>query len=134
MLTTQVIRLLLADDSDAFRSAVSQLLHRQPGIHILGEARSFAEIVRMADHLKPTVVLMDIHMPDERDVNPEIVKTRLHDSTRYVLAMSIWNDVESQQLAVRYGASALLDKSKLALNLIPAIMALSQAESSVVQP
>jgi DNA-binding NarL/FixJ family response regulator len=117
------VRVLLADDSEMVRRAVSQLLQRQSGIQILGEARSFAEIIRMADDLRPTVVLMDLHMPDEREVSPETIKTRLGRSTKRVLVMSIWNDEESQALAVSYGASALLDKSRLASDLVPAIMA-----------
>jgi DNA-binding NarL/FixJ family response regulator len=127
-------RVLLADVQDAARHAVSQVLERQPEIQILAEAKSFGEIFQMADQLRPTVVLMDLHMPDERAVSPEVVKTRLLRYTKHVLAMSVWNDEESQALAMSYGASALLDKSKLASDLMPAIMALSQAESGVAQP
>jgi two-component system, NarL family, response regulator LiaR len=119
------VRVLLADDHDAARHAVSQFLQRQPEIQILAEARSFGEIFQMADQLRPTIVLMDLHMPDERAVSPPVVKARLLQYTKHVLAMSIWNDMESHNLAIRYGASALLDKSKLASDLIPAIMALS---------
>jgi two-component system, NarL family, response regulator LiaR len=123
-MATTPVRVLLADDHDTIRLAVSRLLQAQPEVRVLGEARNFAEIFQMADNLKPTVVLMDLHMPDERIVSPETVKTRLQGSTKHVLAMSIWNDVESQKLAESYGASALLDKSKLTSDLMPAIMAL----------
>jgi DNA-binding NarL/FixJ family response regulator len=123
-MATTPVRVLLADDHDTIRLAVSRLLQAQPEVRVLGEARNFAEIFQMADNLKPTVVLMDLHMPDERIVSPETVKTRFQGSTKHVLAMSIWNDVESQKLAESYGASALLDKSKLTSDLMPAIMAL----------
>jgi DNA-binding NarL/FixJ family response regulator len=119
------IGLLLADDSDVIRRAVAQMLQAQTGVRIIGEARSFAEIFRMVADLKPTVVLMDLHMPDDREINPTLVKTRLQLSTKHVLAMSFWNDEQSKALAESYGASTLLDKSTLASELIPAIMQFS---------
>jgi hypothetical protein len=38
-----------------------------------------------------------------------------------VIAISIWTDEETKALADSYGAVALLDKTKLASDLIPAI-------------
>jgi two-component system response regulator NreC len=119
------IGLLLADDSDVIRRAVAQMLQAQTGVRILGEARSFAEIFRMVADLKPTVVLMDLHMPDDREINPALVRTQLQLSAKHVLAMSFWNDEQSKALAESYGASTLLDKSTLASELIPAIMQFS---------
>jgi DNA-binding NarL/FixJ family response regulator len=119
------IGVLLADDSDVIRLAVARMLQAQTGVRILGEARSFAEIFQMAADLKPTLVLMDLHMPDDREINPTLVKTRLERSAKHVLAMSVWNDEQSKALAESYGASALLDKSTLVSDLIPAIMQFS---------
>jgi two-component system response regulator DevR len=121
----QPIGVLLADDSDVIRRAVAQMLQGQNGVRIVGEAGSFAEIFQMAADLKPAIVLMDLHMPDERSVEPALVKTRLQSFAKHVLAMSIWTDAESKALAESYGASVLLDKSTLASNLIPAIMQFS---------
>jgi DNA-binding NarL/FixJ family response regulator len=118
------IGVLLADDSDVIRRAVARMLQAQTGVRILGEARSFAEIFQMAADLKPTVVLMDLRMPDDREITPTLVKTRLQRSAKHVLAMSVWNDEQSKALAESYGASALLDKSTLASDLIPAINAI----------
>ncbi len=119
------IGLLLADDSDVVRRAITQMLQRQPGIQVLGEATTFAQIFHMAAALKPAVVLMDLHMPDERQLSPELIKTQLQSSAKHVVAMSVWNDEESKALAVSYGALALLEKSKLAADLVPTIMTLS---------
>jgi DNA-binding NarL/FixJ family response regulator len=79
----------------------------------------------MAADLKPTVVLMDLHMPDEPNVSPALVKTQLQRSAKNILAMSIWNDEESKALAQSYGASILSDKSALAPELVPAILQFS---------
>jgi two-component system, NarL family, response regulator NreC len=115
------IGLLLADDSDVVRHAITQMLRSRPEVKVLGEARCFAEVFQKAVDLKPTVVLMDLHMPDEREVNPELVKTGLQNCTKHVVAISIWNDEEARAFANSYGASILLDKSTLASELIPTI-------------
>ena len=115
------IGVLLADVADIIRNVVTQMLGTQPEIHILGEAKTFAETLKMTATLRPAVVLMDIHMPGERDFDPNFIKVELLSSAKYVLAMSLWNDDESKAVAQSYGASTLLDKSTLASTLIPAI-------------
>jgi hypothetical protein len=39
--------------------------------------------------------------------------------------MSLWTDADAKALAESYGAVALLDKSNLALELVPAILRLA---------
>ncbi len=58
-------------------------------------------------------------MTDENDVTPSQIKSSLAGSR--LLAISLWNDEETKALADSYGAIALLDKTKLAQKLIPAI-------------
>jgi len=120
------IGLLLADDSDATRRAIKLLLAAEPNIEIVAEAVSFADVVRMSTTLKPDVVVMDLHMRDERDFDPARTKSHLLSCTKRVLAMSIWIDEESRTLAADYGAIALLDKTRLASELVPAIIQVSQ--------
>jgi DNA-binding NarL/FixJ family response regulator len=115
------IGVLLADDAKIIRSVVTQMLGTQSEIRILGEATTFAETLKMTATLRPAVVLMDIHMPGERDFDATFIKVKLLSSARHVLAMSLWNDDESKAVAQSYGASTLLDKSTLASTLIPAI-------------
>jgi chemotaxis response regulator CheB len=90
----------------------------------LGEASNFAEAISMTAALKPDVVLLDLHMPDDRSFNPTFVKANL--SGARVLAMSLLNDHESEEdirlLAENLGAVRTLDKTKLFDELIPAIL------------
>jgi DNA-binding NarL/FixJ family response regulator len=64
------IGVLLAEDADAMRLAIRRLLQTQPAIELLGEAVNFPQTLQMAAHLKPNVVLMDLHMPGERQFSP----------------------------------------------------------------
>jgi DNA-binding NarL/FixJ family response regulator len=122
MFATVPITLLLADDSDVVRRAIKLLLEEEPNIELVAEAGCFADVIRICGELKPDVVVMDLHMPDERDFDPVLTKSHLLGCTKHVLVMSVWVDEESRALAGDYGAAALLDKSRLASDLIPAIV------------
>jgi hypothetical protein len=70
-------------------------------------------------------VVLDLHMPDEKEFNPAFVRSRVGDAGAQLLAMSIWNDDEAQALAASYGAVALLDKATIASILVAAILQLA---------
>jgi DNA-binding NarL/FixJ family response regulator len=115
------IRLLLVDNSDVMRSAIRQLLKKDLGIEVIGTATSFAEGLALTAALKPDVLLMDLHMQDERGYPPELVKSQVHLHTKCIVAMSLLKDGEAKALAESFGAHVLLDKMKLYSELIPAI-------------
>jgi DNA-binding NarL/FixJ family response regulator len=115
------IRVLLADDSDVMRVAIVRLLMEEPSVEFVGETASFAEAVRQTAALRPDVLLIDLHMPDEYRYPPEVVKPQILLNTQHILAISIWNDEKARALAASFGAHVLLDKAKLFYELIPAI-------------
>ena len=116
------VTVLLADDHEVIRKAIRGLLNGDPEIEIVGEAVSLAEALRLTGELKPQVVVLDLHMGDEKLVDPLEVQSRL--AGTQVVAVSIWNDEETRILAESYGAVVLLDKVSLAKELIPTIRAL----------
>jgi two-component system, NarL family, response regulator LiaR len=112
------IRTLLADDSDVIRRVLFDFLQDEPLIEIVGEAKDFTELLEKALALKPRIVLMDLHMRDEYKFKPELVRSELQASAGHVLAMSLFYDDEAVELSNSYGASLLLDKSKLITDLV----------------
>lgn len=115
------IKVLLADDSDVMRAAIVRVLREEPAVEFVGEAVSFAETLRQTAALKPDVLLIDLHMPDEHDYPAEFVKPQILQHTRRAIAISVWNDEKAKALAERFGACELLDKTRLFYELIPAI-------------
>jgi len=115
------IKVLLADDSDVMRSAITKLLNEEPSTELVGEAKGFAQTIRLANTLKPDVLLMDLHMSDESDYSPESVRVQVSVNAGCILAISLWNDEKAKALAKRFGARALLDKANLYSELISAI-------------
>jgi two-component system, chemotaxis family, protein-glutamate methylesterase/glutaminase len=58
-----VIRVLVADDSAVMREHLVGVLEHAPGLSVAGTAADGEEAVRLAETLRPDVVLLDIHMP-----------------------------------------------------------------------
>ena len=121
---SQQVSVLVVDDADVIRRTLRDFLEGEPAIKLLGEASNFAEAISMTGALKPDVILLDLHMPDDHSFNPEFVKASL--SGARVLAMSLSGDYASKEdirlLAENFGAARTLDKAKLCDELIPAIL------------
>jgi DNA-binding NarL/FixJ family response regulator len=58
-----VIKVIIADDHAILREGVKLLLEAEPDIEVIGQASNGVDAVRMADELKPDLVLMDLQMP-----------------------------------------------------------------------
>jgi DNA-binding NarL/FixJ family response regulator len=58
------IRVLIADDQSMVRAGFRMLLSGERDIEVVAEARDGLEAVAKAARLDPTVILMDIRMPE----------------------------------------------------------------------
>jgi two-component system response regulator NreC len=124
------IAVLMANDKDVVLSSIRLLLNQDPEIRIVGEAASFRQTLQSATDLKPQIVVMDIHMPDESCMSPQEIKSQLESLGSRLIAMSFWNDENTQALAESLGAVVLLDKMKLVTELIPSIKAATSKQPS----
>jgi DNA-binding NarL/FixJ family response regulator len=117
------VKVLLADDSETICRAIRAVVNSEPRIEISGETRTLAATIEAASTLQPNVILLDLHMPSgDIDFEPSTTKAQLHKNCQRVVAMSLANDAETKTLADLYGAVLLLDKAKLASELIPALL------------
>lgn len=120
------IKVVLADDSDIIREAIRRLLKKESRIEIVGEASTFPAAMEMVAAFKPHILLLDLSMPQKHDFLAPAVKSQLN-CVQYTLAMSFSNDGAAKSLGASYGAAALLDKTTLYSQLVPAIVRLSEA-------
>ncbi|NGN65945.1 response regulator transcription factor [Streptomyces sp. A7024] len=58
-----VIRLLLADDEDLLRDALSALLELEPDLTVTAEAATSTDAVRLAREHRPDIAVLDLEMP-----------------------------------------------------------------------
>jgi DNA-binding NarL/FixJ family response regulator len=115
------IKVLVADDSDIMRTAIRRVLAEDDRMQIVGEASTFAQTMQLIGDCKPNVLLLDLHLPEQRDFTSDFVKSQLA-CVEHTLAVSLSNDDEAKSLADSYGAETLLDKINLYGQLIPAII------------
>jgi two-component system, NarL family, response regulator DevR len=115
------IKVFVADDKNVVRSVITGMLNADRDLEVIGEAATFEETLKLVSVQRPDVVVLDLHMPDEKIYAPEVVRLTLLQKAGCILAVSIWNDHDAKALAERFGAKALLDKAHLSSELIPAI-------------
>ncbi len=107
---TDVISVLLVDDHALVREGLCQLFTLQEDIEVVGEAANGVEALRTIRHLRPDVVLMDIHIPivDGLAVTRQIT----HDMPDVaVIMLTMHRDQQHIVQAMKSGARGYLLKS-----------------------
>lgn len=61
---SEIVRVLVVDDSAYVRKVVTQMLGRSPFIEVVGTARDGREALEMTAELNPDVVTCDLNMPE----------------------------------------------------------------------
>src|SRR5947209_19509045 len=117
-----VIRIVLADDHSVVRQGLRMFLGLDPELEVVGEAADGAEAVRLAQQLRPDVVVMDLLMPVMDGITATaIIRGELPDTE--VLALTSVLEDASVVGAVRAGAIGYLLKDTDADALCRAIKA-----------
>lgn len=124
----EAIRILVADDHDAFRSGMRALLGTVDGLTLVGEAATGDEAVAAATDLQPDVVLMDLNMPglDGIEATRRIVTVSPHIA---VLVVSMYEDDEPVFAALRAGARGYLLKGADRAEIARAVRAVASGEA-----
>lgn len=120
-----MIRILLADDHDITRLGIREMLSGYEGLDVCGEASNGREAVKLAEELKPDIVLLDIDMPELSGIEAtRQIKKILPDTEVLIYTMH-----DAEQLirrALVAGARGFVLKSDIYNKLIEAIEALSR--------
>ena len=122
------IKLLIADDHPVVRDGLSSMFARDPEFEVLGEAADGAEAVRLAQALRPDVVLMDLRMPGMDGVTAITELARRGVAVR-VLVLTTY-DTDSHVLpAIEAGATGYLLKDAPRDELLRAVRAAAQGDA-----
>jgi DNA-binding NarL/FixJ family response regulator len=124
------IRVVLADDQQLMRMALRTSLQAEPDIQVVGEARDGAEAVRLAERLRPTVVVMDIRMPilDGLTATRRIAALNGGPPVR-VLVMTTFDLDEYIVDAIRAGVSGFLLKEATPEDLVRAVREIAAGQA-----
>lgn len=115
-------RLLLVDDHAVVRSGLRMLLENERDVEIIGEASSAREAIEAATQLRPSVILMDIGLPDLSGIDAtREIKKRLPEAA--IVALTIHEDEEYFFKMLEAGATGYVPKRAAPEELLTAIRA-----------
>jgi DNA-binding NarL/FixJ family response regulator len=98
-----MISVLIVDDHQIFRDGLRMLLDSTDDIVVIGEAESGADALARIAEEQPTLVLMDIQMPEENGIEiTRRIKEQYPDII--VLMLTMFEDDQSVFAAMRAGA------------------------------
>jgi DNA-binding NarL/FixJ family response regulator len=122
------IRVLVADDQSMVRAGFRMLLSGEPGIEVVAEAGTGREAVEKAARFDPTVVLMDIRMPDVDglDATRRILAA---DAGARILILTTFDLDEYVYEALSAGASGFVLKDDPPEQLIAAIRTVAAGDA-----
>ncbi|WP_055529746.1 response regulator [Streptomyces graminilatus] len=128
------IRVLLVDDQQLIRTALSVVIADLPDIEVVGEAADGEEAVALVDELAPDVVVMDLRMPgtDGIEATRRITRGTGTENTRIVV-LTTFDDDDHVYGALRAGASGFLVKD-MALDDILAAIRIVAAGDALIAP
>jgi len=123
-----MIRVLIADDHGVMRKGLRLQLEQHEGIEVVGEATDGREAVRLAEELKPDLVIMDIGMPNLNGIEAtaKIVK---RNPAVGVIILSVYSDEEYLLRALTAGAKGYLLKESADVDLLRAVQSVAHQKS-----
>lgn len=123
-----MIRLLIVDDHPVVRDGLSGMFARAEGFAVLGEAADGAEAIRLAEALKPDVILMDLRMPG-MDGLTAITELAKAGSAARVLVLTTYDTDSYVVPAIEAGATGYLLKDAPRDELLRAVRAAADGQS-----
>jgi DNA-binding NarL/FixJ family response regulator len=122
------VRVLVADDQSMVRAGFRMLLAGEEDIEVVAEASNGREAVDKAARFQPSVILMDIRMP-EMDGLKATRRILAEDTEARILILTTFDLDEYVYEALRAGASGFVLKDDSPEQLIAAIRTVAAGEA-----
>jgi DNA-binding NarL/FixJ family response regulator len=123
------ISVLIVDDQRLVRSGFAVILGTEPGITVVGQAGDGEEAVALARQLAPSVVLLDIRMPNMDGLTA--ARLILAETASSVLMLTTFDSDEYVYAALRAGASGFLLKDAPAEQLVGAVRSVAAGDALI---
>jgi DNA-binding NarL/FixJ family response regulator len=122
-----MISVIVVDDHHLVRQGIRSLLEKAPDIRVVGEAADGVEAVKLAQQMKPDVVVMDILMPNLNGTQAAEQMRSLMPAPRVIL-LTMYSDLTLVQQALRYGVRGYLLKRSVVEELLLAVRAAAHGD------
>jgi DNA-binding NarL/FixJ family response regulator len=127
-MTTKKITVLLVDDHSLVRRGFRRMIEDEADMLVVGEAGDGEEAVRMANDLKPQVVVMDCALPNMNGL--DATRRIMEDFPETaVLMLSMHSESTWVRQAIEAGAKGYILKNAMNLELGPAVRRVASGET-----
>jgi NarL family two-component system response regulator LiaR len=130
MSSADCIRVMVVDDHDMVRRGLAAFLKSTSDLELVGEARDGKEALRVCEHLRPDVVLMDLVMPGMSGAETTRTIRELCPGIQ-VIALTSFQENDLVRQALEAGAISYLLKNVSAADLAQAIRAAHSGRSTL---
>jgi two-component system, NarL family, response regulator NreC len=127
---TTPFRILLVDDHAVLRSGLRLLIDNQADLQVVGEAGTAAEALGKVRELQPNIIILDLNMPG-MDGLTAIPLLQQESPQSRILILTMHDDVNYLQGALRTGASGYILKKAVDTELLMAIQTVMRGETYV---
>jgi DNA-binding NarL/FixJ family response regulator len=126
------VRVLIVDDHEVIRRGLRTVLGLRKTVEICGEAADGQEAIRLAETLRPELIIMDVSMPGLNGLEAtRIIRNVLPDTK--ILLLTLHSSTELVRSAFRAGARGYVLKSDAEHELVRALNVLA-GEGTYVSP
>jgi two-component system response regulator DesR len=122
------IRVLLADDDEAYLASLRALIEQQPELQVVATVTDGLAAIEAAERLQPDACVLDLHMPLLDGVTAAARLRRDHPSI-CLIALTGDADPKLHAAAARAGADAVLQKGEMVDALVQRLGALRRDAS-----
>lgn len=124
------IRILFADDHSIVRRGLISLVQLETDMIVVGEATDSNEAVRLAEQLRPDVVVLDIGMPGSGGIEVTRQLTKFVPDVR-ILILTFHEEESMFHAAMSAGAAGYIVKRAADAELVQAIRVVANGEPYV---
>jgi DNA-binding NarL/FixJ family response regulator len=125
------LQVLIVDDHQMFREGIRNRLEQEPDIQVVGEASSAQEAFALVEQTNPSVVTLDIRLPDASGIKVARLLRQQHPELR-ILILSAYDLDQYVEAAIRLGVDGYLLKGSSQEKLVQALREI--ATGGVVLP
>jgi DNA-binding NarL/FixJ family response regulator len=126
-----LLQVLIVDDHRMFREGVRSRLEQEPDIQVVGEASSGQEAFALVEQTNPTIVTLDIRLPDTSGIEVARLLRQQHPELK-ILILSAYDFDQYVETTVRLGVDGYLLKDSSQEKLVQALREI--ASGGVVLP
>ena len=124
------IEVLIVDDHGVVREGLGALIHVEPDMELVGEARDGIEAIELVQRVDPDVIVMDLSMPRMGGIEAIRAIKAFAPETR-ILVLTSYSDDDKVFPAIEAGALGYMLKDSNSRMLMQAIRVVAQDEPSL---